>query len=76
MEREFGYDRDNAAIIYEYQQYKGRQILFNTLVGGACAMKFAPVQREAALSHPLFRKPWMAIPIKLTVFMTAYYCSQ
>jgi hypothetical protein len=50
--------------------------LFNSLVGGFCAMKMGPVQREAALSHPLFRKPWMAIPIKLSVFMSAYYCSQ
>jgi hypothetical protein len=50
-------------------------VLFNSIVGGYCAYKMAPIQREAALSYPIFRKPWMQIPIKLTVFASAYYMS-
>jgi len=31
------------------------------------------MQREAALSYPLFRKTWMKVPIRLGVFTCGYY---
>jgi len=42
-------------------------------VGAFVAYKFAPMQKEAALSYPLFRKTWMRFPIQATVFTGAYY---
>ena len=42
-------------------------------VGAFVAYKFAPMQKEAALSYPLFRKTWMRFPMQATVFTGAYY---
>ena len=57
----------------DYQQLKGQQVFFNTLVGGYCAYKFQPMHAEAALSYPLFRKRWMRYPIQGAVFGSMYY---
>jgi len=42
-------------------------------VGAFAAFKVGPMQTEAALSYPLFRKTWMRFPIQATVFTGAYY---
>jgi hypothetical protein len=33
------------------------------------------MQKEAALSYPLFRKTWMKLPIRATVFGFVWYAS-
>ena len=63
IQLEYGYDRDNAERVMDYQQLKGQQVFFNTVVGGYCAYKFQPMHAEAAAAYPLFRKRWMRYPI-------------
>lgn len=45
-------------------------MLFIGAVGAFAAFKVGPFQKEAALMHPLFRKSWMSIPIRLFAFST------
>ena len=73
IQYEYGYDRTNAAKIYEYQQFKGKQLVFNTAVGLFAAYKVGPFQKEAALTYPLFRKAWMKLPIMGTAFGGAFW---
>jgi|TARA_B110000285_G_C14970673_1_gene536383 hypothetical protein len=42
MEYEYGYNRDTAAKVYEYQEFKGRQQLFNIAAGAFAAYKVGP----------------------------------
>lgn len=70
---EYGYDRNTAAKIYEYQQFKGNQVLFNTAVGLFAAYKVGPFQKEAAATYPLFRKAWMRLPIAGAAFGGAFW---
>lgn len=42
IQAEYGYDRANAARIYEYQQFKGKQIVFNTAVSLFAANRVRP----------------------------------
>jgi|APSaa5957512535_1039671.scaffolds.fasta_scaffold291047_2 hypothetical protein len=60
---EYGYDRDNAERVYDYNAVKGQQALFSTMFAGFFAYKFGPMHNEAAKTYPLFRKMWMRIPI-------------
>ena len=39
---EYGYDRENAARIFEYQEFKGKQIIFNSAVGLFAASRVGP----------------------------------
>ena len=43
IQDEYGYDRDNAAKMHEYQELKGKQYTMNILIGGFCAWKCAPI---------------------------------
>lgn len=73
IQLEYGYDRDNAARLYEYQVFQGKQIIFNSAVAAFAANRWGPMQAEAARSIPLFRKAWMRFPMQATVFGGAYY---
>ena len=63
IQMEFGYSYSDAAKVYELQQFKATQIAFNSSIGLFAAYKFGPMQKEASMSYPLFRKAWMRFPI-------------
>lgn len=73
IEYEYGYDRNTAAKVYEYQEFKSRQMMFNAAAGAFAAYKVGPFQKEAALVYPLFRKAWMRLPIGAVAFGGAYW---
>ena len=75
IQDEYGYSRDNAAKMHEYQELKGKQYTMNILIGGICAWKCGPIQREAALTYPLFRKTWMKLPIQGSAFIAGVFCA-
>ena len=60
---EYGYTPEDARKVFEIQEYKAGQLLFNSCVGLFAAWKVGPMQKEAALAYPLFRKTWMRYPI-------------
>jgi len=76
IQAEFGYDRENAEKILEYQLYKGHQYFFNTLVGAFAWNRLIPFQKEASGSYPIFRKPWLRHSVGFTAFLGASYCAQ
>ena len=63
IQQEYGYDRDNAERVYDYNAVKGQEAVFSTAFASFFAYKFGPMQAEAAKSYPLFRKLWMKVPI-------------
>jgi len=73
LQKEFGYSRSNAEKLYEYHRFQGQQFVFNMAFGAFIAYKAQPFHDAAAKSFPLFRKSWMALPIRGTAFMMAYY---
>lgn len=59
----------------EYQQFLGTKSAFCAGVGLFAAHRVGPFQAEAALYHPLFRKPWMRFPMQFMAFAGATYVS-
>lgn len=53
----------------------GTKAAFCTGVGLFAAHRVGPFQAEAALTMPLFRKPWMRVPMQAATFFGAYYCA-
>jgi hypothetical protein len=60
---QYGVDWQNANKLYEYEVFRGSQMVFNTLVGGFCAYKFNPFRINAMKTYTFFRKSWMQIPM-------------
>lgn len=61
--------------MFEIQNYKTAQFIFNSACGLFAANKVGPLHKEVAAVNPLFRKAWMRYPIQLTAFGGAYYCA-
>jgi hypothetical protein len=59
----------------EMQQFIGTKAAFCTGIGLFAAHRVGPFQAEAALYHPLFRKPWMRFPMQFMAFAGASYVS-
>jgi hypothetical protein len=71
----YGYDRENAEKVYEYQRVDNAKQLFGAAMGSIAAYKFNPIYHEMAHRHMLFRKFWMRFPLQLSVFAFAWYVS-
>ena len=42
IQHEYDYDRNTAAKVFEYQEFKSRQMLFNIAAGAFAAYKVGP----------------------------------
>jgi hypothetical protein len=59
----YGYDRENAEKVYEYQRVDAAKHMFGASVGALAAYKFNPMYQELAHRHLFFRKLWMRFPL-------------
>jgi|TARA_B110001450_G_scaffold250470_1_gene269186 hypothetical protein len=42
IQHEYGYNRNTAAKVYEYEEFKGKQAMFNIAAGAFAAYKVGP----------------------------------
>ena len=73
MQTSFGYDRANALKLYEAQEVRHVEQFFGCAVGAFAVFKSRPIRAEIARSYPIFRKPWMRIPLPAVVFLATYH---
>jgi hypothetical protein len=73
MQTSFGYDRANALKVYEAQEVRRVEQIFGCAVGAFAVIKSRPIRAEIARSYPIFRKPWMRIPLPAAVFFATYH---
>lgn len=69
----YGYDRDNALKYLEAKEVRAVQTLFGCSVGAFAVLKSKPIRSEIARTYPLFRKPWMRVPIPAAIFFAGYH---